>query len=288
MRVLAVLFLLFPVLLTSASGDDATESMLTDLEAGLRNLEVEAGGIEEAPRELVDRIERIREEATYLRVKMRKHLESGRSGTGVSEEEVQSLTDEITSLRRELRQIDSNPPSGARALPEGSEVSVRLSDTLTTETAEVGDRFVGSLVEPATHLGELVLPAGARFHGVVELVDRAEGRTDRKARMVLALETVEVDGRRFPVEATVIDASGDDLETGIGDEKKKVGIAAGIGTILGAVVGGKKGAVVGAVLGGAGSILATEGEEVLLERGAILRIRLDRELRMEAESSDLQ
>jgi hypothetical protein len=288
MRVLAVLFVLFPMLLTSASGDDATESMLTDLEAGLRNLEAEAGGIEEAPRELVDRIERIREEATYLRVKMRKHLESGRSGTGVSEEEVESLTEEIASLRRELRQIDSDPPSGARALPEGSEVSVRLSDTLTTKTAQVGDRFVASLVEPATHLGELVLPAGARFHGVVELVDRAEGRTDRKARMVLELETVEVDGRRFPVEATVIDASGDDLETGIGDEKKKVGIAAGIGTILGAVVGGKKGAVVGAVLGGAGSILATEGEEVLLERGAILRIRLDRELRMESESSDLQ
>jgi hypothetical protein len=288
MSVLAVLFLLFPVLLTSASGDDATESMLTDLEAGLRNLEAEAGGIEEAPRVFVDRIERIREEATYLRVKMRKHLESGRSGTGVSEEEVESLTEEIASLRRELRQIDSDPPSGARALPEGREVSVRLSDTLTTKTAQVGDRFVASLVEPATHLGELVLPAGARFHGVVELVDRAEGRTDRKARMVLVLETVEVEGRRFPVEATVIDASGDDLETGIGDEKEKVGIAAGIGSILGAVVGGKKGAVVGAVLGGAGSILATEGEEVLLERGAILRIRLDRELRMESESSDLQ
>lgn len=288
MRVLAVLFLLFPALPASASGDDATESMLADLEASLRNLEAEAGGMEEAPREIVDRIERIREEATYLRVKMRKHLESGRSGTGVSEEEVQGLTEEIASLRRELRQIDFDPPSGAPALPEGSEVSVRLSDTLTTKTAQVGDRFAASLVEPATHLGELVLPAGARFHGVVELVDRAEGRTDRKARMVLAFETVEVDGRRFPVEATVIDASGDDLETGIGDEKEKIGIAAGLGTILGAVVGGKKGAVVGAVLGGAGSILATEGEEVVLERGAILRIRLDQELRLESESSDLQ
>jgi outer membrane lipoprotein SlyB len=91
-----------------------------------------------------------------------------------------------------------------------------------------------------------------------------------------------VDGRGYPLEATVTDASGD-LETGIGDEKEKVGIAAGIGTILGAVIGGKKGAVVGAVIGGAGAILATEGEEVLLERGAILRIRLDRELQIQSE-----
>jgi len=282
MRVLAVWALLFAALHATASGDDATEFMLSDLEAGLQNLEAEAGGIEEAPRELVDRLERIREEATYLRVKMRKHVETGRSGTGVSDDEVRTLTEEIASLRRELRQLDPDRASGTSALPEGTEVSVRLMDTLTTETAQVGDRFVASLVEPATRLGALVLPAGARFHGVVELVDRAEGGTDRKARLVLAFERVEVDGRSLPLEATVIDASGD-LETGIGDEKEKVGIAAGLGTILGAVVGGKKGAVVGAVLGGAGAILATEGAEVLLEHGAILRIRLDREVRIESE-----
>ena len=284
MRTIAVWVLLLTAPLATASGDDATESMLTDLEAGLRNLEAEAGGIEEAPQELMGQIERIREEATYLRVKMRKHTEAGRSGTGVSDDEVRTLMEEIASLRRELRQLDSDRASGTSALPEGTEVSVRLMDTLTTETAQVGDRFVASLVEPVTRLGELVLPAGARFHGVVELADRAEGRTDRKARLVLAFERVEVDGRSHPLEATVTDASGD-LETGIGDEKKKVGIAAGIGTILGEVLGGKKGAVLGAVLGGAGAILATEGEEVLLERGAILRIRFDRELRIESEKT---
>src|SRR3989304_9596718 len=109
MRSIAVWVLLLTAPLATASGDDATESMLTDLEAGLRNLEAEAGGIEEAPQELMGQIERIREEATYLRVKMRKHAEAGRSGTGVSDDEGRTLIEGIASLRRELRQRDSAP-----------------------------------------------------------------------------------------------------------------------------------------------------------------------------------
>lgn len=62
------------------------------------------------------------------------------------------------------------------------------------------------------------------------------------------------------------------------DEKAKLGVGAGLGTILGAVIGGKKGAVIGAVLGGSGAILATEGKEVELPAGTILKVRLDREL----------
>jgi outer membrane lipoprotein SlyB len=59
-----------------------------------------------------------------------------------------------------------------------------------------------------------------------------------------------------------------------------------VGTILGAVLGGKKGAVVGAVLGGAGAILATEGQDVELPRGTVLRVRLDEELRVGSPSSN--
>jgi hypothetical protein len=68
------------------------------------------------------------------------------------------------------------------------------------------------------------------------------------------------------------------METGLGDEKAKMGMGAGIGAILGAVIGGKKGALAGVILGGSGAILATEGKDVELPRGTILRLMLDREV----------
>jgi hypothetical protein len=273
------IILLAAVSSVAFAAEDVSDASLAELEASLRNLEAEAEAVDRVPGELSKRIEEIRNEAIYLRVKMRKHQEAGKSGTGLSEEEVRWLSDKIAGARRELRQLDGNRATGSVSLPVGTEMSLRLMTSLSSATAEPGDRIEAIVIEPVSHLGELVVPAGATYEGKVELVDRAEGRTDRKARMVIAFERLRIDGRSYPVEATLTDASGD-LETGIGDEKEKVGIAAGIGTILGAVLGGTKGAVVGAVLGGAGVILATEGEEVVLPRGTVLTVRLDQELRV--------
>lgn len=280
MKRFATMILLVAAVSSAAfAAGDVSEGSLAELEASLRNLEAEAEAVDRAPRDLTRRIEEIREEAIYLRVKMRKHREAGKSGTGLSEAEVESLSKKISVARRDLRQLSGNAATGSMSVPVATEMSLRLMDTLTSATAEPGDRFEATVIEPITQLGELVIPAGATFEGRVELVDRAEGRTDRKARMVLAFQRLQIDGKSYPVEATVTDASGD-LETGIGDETKKVGIAAGIGSILGAVLGGKKGAVIGAVIGGAGVILATEGEEVELPRGTVLTVRLDQELRV--------
>jgi hypothetical protein len=45
--------------------------------------------------------------------------------------------------------------------------------------------------------------------------------------------------------------------------------------IIGGILGGVKGAVLGAVIGAGGAIAATEGKDVNLPAGAIVRIRLD-------------
>ena len=56
-----------------------------------------------------------------------------------------------------------------------------------------------------------------------------------------------------------------------------VSIAAGsgIGAIIGGILGGAKGAVLGVLIGGGGTIAATEGKDVTLPPGTILRVRLD-------------
>jgi hypothetical protein len=280
-----VILLLAAVSSAAFAANDVSDGVLADLQADLSNLEAEAEAVDRVPQDLSNRIAEIREEATYLRVKMKKHQESGKSGTGLSDDEVESLSEKISEARRDLRQLSGNRVSGSASLPVGTEMSLRLMTSLTSATAEPGDRVESTVIEPVTYLGQLVVPAGSTYEGRVELVDRAEGRTDRKARMAIAFERIVVDGRSYPVEATLTDASGD-LETGIGDEKEKVGIAAGIGTILGAVIGGTKGAVIGAVIGGAGVVLATHGEEVELPRGTVLTVRLDQELRVQPRSTD--
>jgi hypothetical protein len=130
---------------------------------------------------------------------------------------------------------------------------------------------------PVIRNGDVLIPEGAIFEGVVELVDRPESRTDRGAKLILGFDAVEIDGRTYPLNASVIGAS-EKMETGLGDEKAKMGVGAGIGAVLGAVIGGKKGALAGVILGGSGAILATEGKDVELPRGTALNIMLDREL----------
>lgn len=259
----------------------ATSDDLAKLQADLKNLEADLAStsMESLPERERERIQEIDEEVTYLKVKMRKHEAAGGEGTGVSLDEVRSLRLDVADLRNDLRSYLTRPAASSSTvtLPAGSEFALRLEDTLGSETASPGDRFTASAAEPIMHGNRVVIEAGSLFHGRVEAVDRAGGRTDRTAKLVLAVNQVEYQGKTQDISATVFKAS-ERLETGLGSEAKKIGIGAGIGTVLGAVIGGKKGAVIGAAVGGGGSILATEGREVELPRGTILHLRLDRDL----------
>jgi hypothetical protein len=45
--------------------------------------------------------------------------------------------------------------------------------------------------------------------------------------------------------------------------------------IIGGILGGVKGALAGILIGGGGTIAATEGKDVELPAGTVLRVRLD-------------
>jgi len=62
---------------------------------------------------------------------------------------------------------------------------------------------------------------------------------------------------------------------GIKGEAAKIGAGAGIGAIIGGIIGGAKGALLGVLIGGGGTIAATEGKDVEVPAGTILRVRLD-------------
>jgi hypothetical protein len=83
---------------------------------------------------------------------------------------------------------------------------------------------------------------------------------------------VTIEGRAYPIRATVTQA----LESeGLRGEAGRLGAGASVGAVIGGLLGGVRGALAGIVVGGGGVIAATEGKDVELPAGTILRVRLD-------------
>jgi hypothetical protein len=161
--------------------------------------------------------------------------------------------------------------AGERTIPVGTELDVRLRDGLSSGRNQVEDRFVATTVVDLQIGERVVIPAGSEVRGVVTGVEKA-GRLDRKGSLTLAFDSVTIGGREREIRGVVTDT----IESeGIKGEVAKIGGAAGVGAIIGGIIGGVMGAITGILVGGGGMIAATPGEDVELEPGAMLRVRLD-------------
>jgi len=228
----------------------------------------------------------------YLKVKLRKEGSLQRS-------EYAGVRDRLDDLRSQATATGSNastntttttPASGNRAaapataarastqtaaggveVPSGTEMDVRLTNNLNSGTTQVEDRFEGTTLVDLNINGRTVIPAGAVMRGVVSSVEPAT-RTNRTAKMTVSFDQVTVNGRAYPIRGTVTQAIQGE---GIKGETGRIATGAGAGAILGGILGGVKGAVLGAVIGGGGITAATEGKEIDLPQGTVLRVRLD-------------
>ena len=81
-----------------------------------------------------------------------------------------------------------------------------------------------------------------------------------------------MNGREYPIRAMATEVF---ESKGIREEAKTVGTAGAVGAIVGGIIGGVKGALIGAAVGSGSVIAATEGKDVELQPGTIIRIRLD-------------
>jgi hypothetical protein len=233
-------------------------------------------------------LDELREEVIYLKVKLRKERSLARY-------EYADVRDRIEDLRTRARGDSTNaytPPASNRAtapvppasrgtattgargtadVPAGTELDVRLSNSLNSGTAKVEDRFEATTLVDFNSGGRTVIPAGSVMRGVVTAVEPAT-RTNRTARMTVSFDQVTVNGRAYPIRGTVTQAIEGE---GIRGEAARVGTGAGVGAIIGGILGGFKGALAGILIGAGGTIAATEGKEVELPQGSVLRVRID-------------
>jgi len=162
--------------------------------------------------------------------------------------------------------------SSARGvIPVGQEFDVRLQTALSSETSTVEQRFEATTAVDLMQDGRVMVPAGSIVRGVVTDVKRP-GRVDRVGSLTLSFDRITVRGRDYPFRgmATQVFES-----RGIRDEVGTAGGGAGVGAVIGGLIGGLKGAVLGAVIGAGGAIAATEGKDIHLPAGTIMRVRAD-------------
>jgi hypothetical protein len=281
MKRTALLFYLLSVLLAvpavAQSSTAATRSDLRQLQAEVERLDDSLANLRSdnpQTHEFQRRADAIRDDLTRIREVMRTENGEDRASMGASKEDVDSVREATIELRRDVDRVTGNSSSYGRrtgrdgAIPDGTEISVRLEESLSSRTARPEDRIDATVAQAVRVDGMVAIPAGATVSGVVQNVEAAR-RPARGGRLELSFDQIIVDGRRMDIRSRVVDLSESRVD------KSKVGLGAVLGGVLGAVLDGGKGAILGAIVGGGGAVVGTKGDEVELPAGTVVTLRLE-------------
>jgi hypothetical protein len=158
-------------------------------------------------------------------------------------------------------------------VPAGTTLALELTTPLSSETAKVETPVRARLTQSISVEGLVILPAGTELLGSVTEVERA-GRVKGLARITFAFTEATVAGAR---ESLLTNPLTFEAKLSKGKDAAKIGIGAGIGAVIGGIAGGGSGAATGAAIGGGagtGLVLATKGEDVVVEAGTELSATL--------------
>jgi hypothetical protein len=167
------------------------------------------------------------------------------------------------------------------AVPENTEMRLRLTTPINTKTNRVGDRFTAAITSPSRY-------NEATVEGHIASLDRS-GRISGRTELGLTFDSISLeDGEQGPLNADLerimiseqvkmVDEEGR-IETGsrTRDSEIRGGVGAAAGAIIGGIVGGGKGAILGLILGGAagvGTVYVEGNKDLILDVGTEMVIR---------------
>jgi hypothetical protein len=278
------LAVLFVAAATISAQGSLTSADIQRLQESVYDAGVDVSRLRERDSARADALQRqldeLRDEVIYLKVKLRKE-------SNVPRTEYSDVRDRLERLQSEARgepaRASSSRPSvndgptpaandtriSATEIPVGTEFDVRLQSRLNSGTARVEDRFDTTTIGAYERNGRMLVPAGSVMRGVVNAVTPATRGINRRGELTLVFDRFTIDGRTYSVRATVMQALQGEADTG------RVAAGAGVGAIIGGILGGVRGALTGILIGGGGTVAATEGNDVDLAPGTVLRVRLD-------------
>ena len=189
----------------------------------------------------------------------------------------------LTSAQTTKKRTTTTTRRAVPLIPVGTDLKVRINDTLSSKESRVGDRFTATVIDPSRF-------DEARLNGHISSIQKS-GKIKGRTTMNLAFDSVELrDGRRGTLHGYVTRVYGDDAgkadnEGGVQSGSrtnqtiKRSGIGAGVGAIIGGIAGGGKGAAIGLIVGGAGGAgsLAIKGsKELKIESGTEMLVHVTR------------
>jgi hypothetical protein len=219
------------------------------------------------------RLSDLREEITYLKVKLRKD-------GNVPRADFTDLRDRLETLRVRAGLTASDKVSAAPVtgtptekiwtVPVGTMMDLRLQTPLNSGKVKVEQRFEATTLTDVVMGRDVVIPSGTVVRGFVSSVSAA-GKISRKGSLTLSFDEIVIGPTPTRLRASVTQA----LDGKMGGEVGKIGAGAVVGGIVGGLLGGGKGAMLGVIAGGGGMMAATDGADVDLPVGALLTIRVD-------------
>jgi hypothetical protein len=177
----------------------------------------------------------------------------------------------------------------------GQVMRVRMNQTITSETARVGDQFTTQVVVPVYASGIEVIPAGSEIVGRVVTVNRASRKSKAgtigvhfvSLRLPAGIARA-INGDLTDVAANNVTADNEGEVSGRSAMKRNVvfiGGGAAAGALIGAIAGGGKGAGIGAIVGGglgsAGAVFS-KGNEAVVKSGTEFGVVLNQTLSLPA------
>src|SRR6266853_4250787 len=192
--------------------------------------------------------------------------------------------------------LDATPQNGAPSgsavpatitLPAGTMIPVRITEWLSSDKNQSGDRFSASLEQPLVANGWVVAVRGQIVTGRVALAKKA-GRVSGVSQLGVELsELTLVDGQVLPVRTQLLQSS---AGTSNGRDAAGVATTTGLGAAIGAAAEGGEGAAIGAGAGAVAGIigvLTTRGRPTVIPPESMLTFRLEAPLSISTEQSQM-
>jgi len=183
--------------------------------------------------------------------------------------------DRGVGFRSEAREERVQERRAAQQLAAGTNLTVRMIDSVDSERDRMGKTFRASLDEPVMDpSGNTIVPRGADV--VVKLVDDEQsGKLAGRTILTLDLVSMQINGQTIDIDTkNVTEQSGSRTAR----SAKVIGGTAIAGAIIGAIAGGGRGAAIGTAAGaGAGTVaeVATKGQRVRIPTETRLTFTLD-------------
>ena len=197
---------------------------------------------------------------------------------------------------------DAAPPSAIQ-VNAGTKIPLTLLNTLSSKQTAEGDRVYLETLFPVMVNGRIVIPPGSYVSGTVTQIKRP-GRIKGRGELYLRFDSLTLpNGTTRDFRARVGGMEGgsnnelDRAEGKIkgggskGEDARDIAQAAQMGTMVGGVAGAVGGRPLTGLAGGAGAgaaaglagVLLTRGPDVVLQKGSVVEMVLDRDLRYDEQ-----